>query len=260
MAYLWTTTAEIQAYLDAESVISIGSGTDDTYTEADAIRLENAIVREVVSYLTPFYEITTLSVNTLLGDIVAKMTAAQIGLARFGASMGNALADWTYRLKNESWAALQRIAIGQSLSGETVAVVGAWKEVFGNGSGVGKTWTVNVELDTQPGDTSPAQYPGKLRFTFSEAVTLNALIAGTDAADSPIIETLYLVAETTETTSRYFKTVIGIDMSAAPVDDEVLLIEVNKTKAAGTIVAKTVALEQRLILAKVRERALIANV
>ena len=81
MAYLWTTTAEIQAYLDAESVISIGSGADDTYTEADAMRLENAIVREVVSYLTPFYEITTLSVNTLLAGIVAKMTAAQIGLA-----------------------------------------------------------------------------------------------------------------------------------------------------------------------------------
>jgi len=112
--YLWCTTAEIQAFLDAESVITIGNETG-TYSEDDAMILENGIVYEIVSYLSPFFVISVTTVNPLLAAIAAKLTAAQIGLARFGASMGNEPANWTYRLKNEAWAALQRIAIQQSL-------------------------------------------------------------------------------------------------------------------------------------------------
>lgn len=116
-AYLWTTTAQIQAYLDAESIISIGE--DGTYAEADAMSLENDTVNEIVSYLSPFFVITAETVSPLLASIAAKITAAQIGLARMGASMGSQPADWTYRLKNEAWAALYRIALNQSLTGVT---------------------------------------------------------------------------------------------------------------------------------------------
>ena len=115
MAYLWTTTAEIQAYLDAESIITIGDG--GTYSEADAIILENGVVNDIVAYLSPFFTISTETSSPLLANIAAKLTAAQIGLARFGSSMGNEPADWTYRLQNQAWASLSRIALSQSLSG-----------------------------------------------------------------------------------------------------------------------------------------------
>lgn len=120
-AYLWSTTAGIQAYLDAESIIVIGEG--ETYTEADAMTLENDIVYEVVSYLTPFFVITAETISPTLAGIVSKLTAAQIGLARMGSSMGSQPADWTYRLMNQGWAALNRIAISQSLPGVTPKTV-----------------------------------------------------------------------------------------------------------------------------------------
>jgi hypothetical protein len=120
-SYLWTTTAEIQGYLDAESIITIG--VSGTYTEADAMTLENGVVNDIVSYLSPFFILTAETVSPLLADIAAKLTAAQIGLARMGSSMGSQPADWTYRLMNQGWAALQRIAISQSLPGVTAKTV-----------------------------------------------------------------------------------------------------------------------------------------
>lgn len=123
MAYLWGTMAGIQIYLDDESTIQIG----DNYDDADAQIVENAIVREVVEYLSPVYVISESDSSALLGDQVNKLTAAQIGIARMGSTLGNDLAPWTLRLQNQAWAVLMRGFVSQSLTGILTKDVPLWK-------------------------------------------------------------------------------------------------------------------------------------
>jgi hypothetical protein len=100
--YLWTTKADIQRYLNNESVIQIGD-SGDTYPEVDAMSMENAIVREVVTFLSSVYEIDEDSNIPLLKDIVAMWTAARIGIA-FSSAISNDPTSWAYRYENEVWA------------------------------------------------------------------------------------------------------------------------------------------------------------
>ncbi len=116
VAYLWCTTQQIQVFLDQESTIVLG----DTYGIADAKRLENAEVRSVVNYLSPVFVISTSTDSDFLKDKVAMLTAAQIGIGRQGSSLGNELLDWTRRLQNAAWAALQRAFINQSVEGTQI--------------------------------------------------------------------------------------------------------------------------------------------
>ena len=122
MAYLWCTTEQIQLYLDDKSTIQVA----DNYDEADAQLMENAVVRRIVGYLVSVYEITTSSDEDELKDIAAKLTAAHIGLARSGSTIGLEVADWTRRRMNEGWADLKRIFINQSLQNITVKSVPLW--------------------------------------------------------------------------------------------------------------------------------------
>lgn len=110
-AFLWCTTANIQAYLDTESTIVLG----DNYELSTAKILENDVVQEIVNYLLTVYIITTSTDSAILKVVAAKLTAAQIAMGRMAASMGADLAEFTERLKNEAWSTLQRIFISQSL-------------------------------------------------------------------------------------------------------------------------------------------------
>lgn len=128
--FLWCTIESIEKYLDRESSIAIGDGASDTYALVDAIMMENAVVDEIVGYLSTAYEISRLVSDDYLRDIAAKLTAGQIGAARMGASMGNELTSWTFRLKNEGWAALQRIFIHQTLQELTTKSIPYWRRLM----------------------------------------------------------------------------------------------------------------------------------
>jgi len=110
-AFLWCTTADIQAYLDTESTIVLG----DNYELSTAKILENDIVQEIVSYLLAAYTITTATDSAILKVQAAKLVAAQIATGRMGASMGMDSAEFAERLKNEAWSTLQRVFVSQSL-------------------------------------------------------------------------------------------------------------------------------------------------
>lgn len=62
-------------------------------------------------------------------------------------------------------------------------------------------------LDTQPGATDPTSDPAKLIVTLNAADSGTIIITGTDQNDLAITETLTFDAETTQTTTKYFKTV-----------------------------------------------------
>ncbi len=110
-AFLWCTTAGIQAYLDTQSTIVLG----DNYELSSAKILENDAVQEIVSYLLAVYTITTATDSAILKVQATKLVAAQIAMGRMGASMGMELAEFAERLKNEAWSTLQRIFVSQSL-------------------------------------------------------------------------------------------------------------------------------------------------
>jgi len=119
IAFYWCTEYDIQKYLDEESVIKI----DDGYDLTDAIRMENDVVIEIVGYLNSVYVITKESNSRELRVVAAKLTAAAIGQARQGSSMGNSLVEWTSRLQNSAWSTLQRYFINQNLIGLTKITV-----------------------------------------------------------------------------------------------------------------------------------------
>ncbi len=118
-----------------------------------------------------------------------------------------------------------------------------WKEVFGDGIGGKKAWTDPDNLDTQPGATSPSQSPGLLKFTFSTTVTQTVVITGTDQNDFVITETLTFAAETTHTTTKYFKTVTSIDFTSAPGGGETLIIEASNNLYTHLIEVKDTILD-----------------
>jgi hypothetical protein len=117
LGYLWCKRLEIQTWLDKESVIFIGDPNDSEYNfdEADAMRMENANVEEIVDYLSAVYEITTEDDLPVLVKDAAKMTAASIGLARQASSQGMEVAGWTIRLDSQAWSSLKRKFVNQSL-------------------------------------------------------------------------------------------------------------------------------------------------
>jgi len=120
-AFLWASRKAIQRFLDQESVIIIGNVISDStnYDEEDAEEMENGVARMIVNYLSYSLEITISTESEELKEITAMMTAARIGLARMGSSMGNVPAAWTVRLQNDGWARLQQIFISQTLTGVT---------------------------------------------------------------------------------------------------------------------------------------------
>ena len=134
VAYLWCTTQDIQAYLDDESTIVIGSANDTSsnFDETTAKRLENHVVEVIVEYLVAVYTITNTSSANILIVSASQLTAAQIGFGRFASSIGNEPAHWTIRLENRVWAVLQRIFVSQSLSGTgiTAKSVPFWKRLI----------------------------------------------------------------------------------------------------------------------------------
>lgn len=133
-AYIWCTRQDIQAYLDDESTITIGSANDSNtnFDESTAKRLENHLVLDVVEYLSAVYNIDTASSADVLIALVARLTAAQIGFGRFAASIGNEPSHWTIRLENKVWAALQRIFINQTLEGTGISKknVPMWQRII----------------------------------------------------------------------------------------------------------------------------------
>ena len=110
-------------------------------------------------------------------------------------------------------------------------IVGSWEEVRAAG-----VWTTDEELDTQPGDTDPAQSPGRLRFTFSEAMTLSVSIYGTDSNDHVIGETVSFAAAATGTSAKYYKTVSALDFSIATPVAQTVVIDCSKGRD-GDVVA-----------------------
>jgi hypothetical protein len=126
--YLWTTKADIQRYLNNESVIQIGDSSD-TYPEVDAMSMENAIVREVVTFLSSVYEIDEDSNVPLLKDIVAMWTAARIGIA-FSSAISNDPTSWAYRYENEVWASLQQRFVNQDISDLTKVTKPLWQRLM----------------------------------------------------------------------------------------------------------------------------------
>lgn len=103
----------------------------------------------------------------------------------------------------------------------------SWDEVFGDGFGSGRAWGDPDELDIQPGELSPNQVPALLKLTFSEGVDQVVQIMGTDNNDMPIAETLTFttLGVLTQTTTKAFKTVFGIQFTDVPIAAEILLIE-----------------------------------
>lgn len=126
--YIWTTKDDIQRYLNNESVIQIGDGTTDTYPEVDAQNMENAVIREIVTYLSSVYEIDEDSNIPLLKDIVAMWTAARIGIA-FSSAISNDPTSWAYRYENEVWASLQQRFINQDISDLTKVTSPLWQRL-----------------------------------------------------------------------------------------------------------------------------------
>lgn len=118
LGYLWCTRIGIQIYLDQESVILIGDPNDNEFNfdEADAMRMENDSVREIIDYLSGSYTIAVTDILPVLVKDAAKMTAASIGLARQASSQGMEIAGWTVRLDGQAWSSLKRKFINQTLS------------------------------------------------------------------------------------------------------------------------------------------------
>ena len=118
LGYLWCKRIDIQIYLDQESVILIGDPNDNEFNfdEADAMRMENDSVREIIDYLSGSYTIAVTDILPVLVKDAAKMTAASIGLARQASSQGMEIAGWTVRLDGQAWSSLKRKFINQTLS------------------------------------------------------------------------------------------------------------------------------------------------
>jgi len=123
--YLWTTKSDIQRFLNNESVISIA----DAYPEADAMSMENGVVREIITYLSSFYEIDEDSDIASLKELTAMLTAARIGTA-FSSAISNDPTSWAYRYENSVWASLQQRVVNQDISDLTVVSVPLWKRLI----------------------------------------------------------------------------------------------------------------------------------
>lgn len=109
--FIWSDEREITVYLDADSVIKIG----ETYSMADAIRIENNVVRMIIGYLGDVYEISEKDKIPYLRVATAMLVASELGFAKFGSTMGNPLTSWASRLEENAWAMLVRCYISQSL-------------------------------------------------------------------------------------------------------------------------------------------------
>ena len=110
MAYLWLTDAEIQPFLNPETILS------GNYATTKAQVWENLIVRTMVDFLSCVYTITTAASDAYLKLLAAQWTAAAIASGHMGTSIG--LPDWTDRYKNEVLSALTRkIRIQSDITG-----------------------------------------------------------------------------------------------------------------------------------------------
>ena len=109
------------------------------------------------------------------------------------------------------------------------------QEVYGDGGGAGKAYTSPVSLDTQPTATSPTSDPGKLILTFDSGKTGSVVISGTDQNDTAISETLTFSADTTKTTTYYFKTVDASGIVLTGISGGTLLITSDKNTYTHTI-------------------------
>ncbi len=123
--YLWTTKSDIQRFLNNESVITIGN----TYPETDAMSMENGVVKEIITYLSSFYEIDEDSDIASLKELTAMLTAARIGTA-FSSAISNDPTSWAYRYENAVWASLQQRVVNQDISELTVVSVPLWKRLL----------------------------------------------------------------------------------------------------------------------------------
>lgn len=123
--YIWTTKSDIQRFLNDQSVIGIG----DELPEADAMATENGVVREIIVYLSSFYEIDEDSDIELLKELTAMLTASRIGNA-FSASISNDPTSWAYRYENQVWASLQQRAIKQDITDLTTVSVPLWQRLI----------------------------------------------------------------------------------------------------------------------------------
>jgi len=116
MAYLWLTDAEIQPFLNPETII--GSPPTGNYSSTQAQTWENLVVRTIVDFLSCVYNITTAASDAYLKLLAAQWTAAAIASGHMGTSVG--LPDWTDRYKNEVLSALVRkIRIQSDITGVT---------------------------------------------------------------------------------------------------------------------------------------------
>jgi len=111
LEYIWSSTSDIQRFLNDESVINIG----DTYPENDAQYMENGVVREIIAYLSTVYEIDEDSNVPLLKELVAMLTASRIGTA-FSSAISSDPVSWAYRYENAVWASLKQRFINQDIS------------------------------------------------------------------------------------------------------------------------------------------------
>lgn len=115
LQYLWCNQAIIQAWLDEKSVLRIGDGTGHNFSVAQAQRIENAVVKDIVAYYLPMYEITVADKIDFLIEDVSKLVAAEIAFSRFAASIGNQPSEWTASYRNDAWAKFYQYAIADTL-------------------------------------------------------------------------------------------------------------------------------------------------
>ena len=113
MPYLWTDQETIQAFLDADGTIQIGTG-EDNFASNTAETFENQSVFEVKTMLSiGWNSVNSLTQSNIPADIarlVAQLTASRIATIRIGTT-GGTVPQWVKSYRNEVFAQLQRMLV-----------------------------------------------------------------------------------------------------------------------------------------------------
>ena len=103
MAYKWTDTETIQAYLDTVSA-NLKIDSSDELSAAAAVLHENDVVFEITTILSAAWEgLEKLGVSDVPDDLkrlAAKLTASRLGTARVAGTLGQ-LPEWIRSYRHE---------------------------------------------------------------------------------------------------------------------------------------------------------------
>ena len=128
MAYKWTDTEEIQAYLDGyESTVIVGAEVTDegNFPVATAEKLENDAVDAIETILSLAWETPLPTDFPLLQRMAARYTAGTIVRMRTGSALGDT-PEWAREYRDEVLAQATRMLLNHN----TVEIAGATKRQF----------------------------------------------------------------------------------------------------------------------------------